>query len=105
MAFDTVRIPGNFHVVYHPGVDIANSILKTIDPVTQRVAERNGCNFFAYSWKLPPFCGASYLQLIILVFFLTVGAFSLTVLAFLLTVGAFFCMQWESACNRRLKGL
>ena len=46
-----------------------------------------------------------YLQLTILAFLLAVGAFLLTVLASLLTVGAFFCVQWESASNKGLKGL
>ena len=46
----------------------------------------------------------SYLQLTILAFLLTVGAFRLTILASLLTVGA-FCLQWESASNEGLKGL
>ena len=60
---------------------------------------------FAYSWKLPAYSGA---------FLLTVDNFSfsayswsfflLTVLASLLTVGA-FCLQWESASNKGLKGL
>ena len=45
-----------------------------------------------------------YLQLTILAFLLTIGAFSLTVLASLLTVGA-FCLQWESASDKSLKGL
>ena len=45
-----------------------------------------------------------YLQLTTLAFLLTVGAFLLTVLASLLTVGA-FCLQWESASNKGLKGL
>ena len=45
--------------------------------------------FFAYSWKLPAYSGAFYLQLTILAFLLTAGAFSLTILAFLLTIGAF----------------
>ena len=48
-----------------------------------------GCSFFAYSWKLPAYSGAFYLQLTILAFLLTVGAFLLTILASLLTVGAF----------------
>ena len=39
-------------------------------------------------------------------FLLTIGAFLLTILAFCLqTVGAFFCLQWESASNKGLKGL
>ena len=45
-----------------------------------------------------------YLQLTILAFLLTVGAIFLTALAFLLTVGD-FCLQWESASNKGLKGL
>ena len=44
------------------------------------------------------------LQLPILAFLLTIGAFLLTVLASLLTAGA-FCLQWESASNKGLKGL
>ena len=44
------------------------------------------------------------LQLTILAFLLTVGAFLLTILVFLLTVGL-FCLQWESASNKGLKGL
>ena len=42
-----------------------------------------------------------YLQLTTLAFLLTIGALLLTVL---LTVGA-FCLQWESASNKGLKGL
>ena len=45
-----------------------------------------------------------YLQLTFLAFLLTVLASLLTALASLLTVGA-FCLQWESASNKRLKGL
>ena len=45
-----------------------------------------------------------HLQLTILAFALTVGASLLTVLASLLTVGA-FCLQWEGASNKGLKGL
>ena len=45
-----------------------------------------------------------YLQLIILAFLLTVGAFFAYNLSFLLAVGS-FCLQWESASNRGLKGL
>ena len=53
------------------------------------------CGFFAYSWKLPAYSGAFYLQLTVLAFFtyswssflLTVLASSLTIRAFLLTVG------------------
>ena len=33
-----------------------------------------GCGFFAYSWKLPAYNRAFYLQLMILAVFLTVGA-------------------------------
>ena len=40
----------------------------------------------------------------ILAFLLIVGAFSLTILALLLTIGA-FCLHWESASDKDLKGL
>ena len=64
-----------------------------------------GCGFFAYSWKLPAYSGAFYLQLDNLCSFLpTVGALLLTVLASLLTVGV-FGLQWGSASNKGLKGL
>ena len=48
-----------------------------------------------------------YLQLTTLAFLLAAGAFSfsLTILAFLLTQLELFCLQWESASNKRLKGL
>ena len=64
-----------------------------------------GCGFFAYSRKLPAYSGAFLLTVDNFSFLLMVGAFLLTVLASLLTVGAFFCLQWESASNRGLKGL
>ena len=54
-----------------------------------------GCGFFGYSWKLPAYSGAFYLQLTISVFLLTVGACLLTVLVFLLTVGAFLLTMGE----------
>ena len=34
-----------------------------------------GCNFFAYSWKLPAYSGAFYLQLTILALWLTIWSF------------------------------
>ena len=46
----------------------------------------------------------SYLQLTISAFLLTVGACLLTVLAVYLQL-ELFCLQWESASNRGLKGL
>ena len=50
----------------------------------------SGCGFFAYSWKLPAYSGVFFhLQLTILAFLLTIGAFLLTALASLLTVGVF----------------
>ena len=57
-----------------------------------------GCGFFAYSWKLPAYSGAFYLQLTILAFLLTVGAFWLTILASLLTIGAFLLAMGKCAC-------
>ena len=48
-----------------------------------------GCGFFAYSWKLPAYSGASLLTVVKFSFLVTVGAFLLTILAFLLTIGAF----------------
>ena len=45
-----------------------------------------------------------YLQLTILAFLLTIGAFPLTALAFYLQL-ELSCLQWESASNKRLKGL
>ena len=45
--------------------------------------------FFAYSWKLPAYSGASLLTVDNLSFLLTIGASLLTLLASLLTVGAF----------------
>ena len=50
---------------------------------------QNGCGFFAYSWKLLAYSGAFCLQLTVLAFLLTVGAFFLAALASLFTVGAF----------------
>ena len=44
------------------------------------------------------------LQLTIVAFLLTLLAFLLTILASSLTSGA-FCLQWESASNKGLKGL
>ena len=65
--------------------------------------------FFAYSWKLPAYNGASSLTIDNFSFstynwssLLAILAFSLTILACLLTVGA-FCLQWESASNKGLK--
>ena len=43
-----------------------------------------GCNFFAYSWKLPAYSGAFDLQLTILAFYLQFYLLLLTILAFLL---------------------
>ena len=43
-----------------------------------------------------------YLQLTILAFFLTVGA---QLLLFYFLQLELFCLQWESASNKRLKGL
>ena len=63
-----------------------------------------GCGFFAYSWKLPAYSGAFYLQLTILAFLLTVGALLLTVLLPYLQL-ELFCSQWESASNKGPKGL
>ena len=45
-----------------------------------------------------------YLQLTILVCLLTVEVILLTALACLLTIGV-FCLHWESASNKGLKGL
>ena len=45
-----------------------------------------------------------YLQLTILAFLLTIGDFLLTALALLLSIGA-FCLEWESASNKGLKGM
>ena len=45
-----------------------------------------------------------YLQLTILAFLLTVGASLLTALAFYLQL-ELFCLQWESASTKGLKGL
>ena len=59
---------------------------------------------FAYSWKLPAYSGAFYLELTILAFLLTVGALLLTVLAFYIQL-ELFCLQSESASNKGLKGL
>ena len=41
--------------------------------------------FFAYSWKLPAYSGASYVQLTILAFYLQLEL---------------FCLQWESASKK-----
>ena len=48
-----------------------------------------GCGFFAQSWKLSAYSGASSLTVDYFGFLLTVPAFLLTALAFSLTVGAF----------------
>ena len=45
-----------------------------------------------------------YLQLLNLAFLLTIGAFLLTILAFYLQL-ELFCLQWDSAVNKGLKGL
>ena len=53
------------------------------------ISNNFGCSFFAYSWKLPAYSGAFYLQLTIFCFFTyswSVFAYSFS---FLLTVGAF----------------
>ena len=64
-----------------------------------------GCGFFAYSWKLPAYNGAFLLTVDDFSFFTYIwSSLELTILAFLLTVGA-FCLQWESASNKGLKGL
>ena len=64
-----------------------------------------GCSFFAYNWKLPAYSGA---------FLLTVDNFSFFYLLFELfglqfqlpyLQLEFFCLQWESASNKGLKGL
>ena len=55
-----------------------------------------GCGFFAYSWKLPAYSGAFYLQFTLVAFLLTAGAFLLTVLASLLAVRA--CLLTVGKC-------
>ena len=64
---------------------------------------RGGCGFFAYSWKLPAAVELFHLQLTILAFLLTIGAFLLTILASLLTVGAFFSYSGKVRLIRALR--
>ena len=52
----------------------------------------------------PAHSGALLLTIDNFSFFLTIGAFSLTIGAFLLTV-ELLCLKWESASNKRLKGV
>ena len=59
--------------------------------------------FFAYNWKLPAYSG-EFLLTDNFCFFTYNWSFLLTILVFLLTVGV-FCLQWESASNKGLKGL
>ena len=61
---------------------------------------------FCFNWKLLLIVELSYLQLTILASLLTVGVFfCLLFLFLLLTRLELFCLQWESASNKGLKGL
>ena len=55
-----------------------------------------GCNFFAYNWKLPAYSGAFYLQLTLLAFLLTTGAFFHSQFEIFYLELELFCLQWES---------
>ena len=67
---------------------------------------KNGCGFFAYSWKLPAYSGALFLLTVDNLSFLT---YSWTLFAYSFRFSTYswsFCgLQWESASNKGLKGL
>ena len=54
-------------------------------------SDQQGCGFIALSWKRPAYSGAFYLQL--------------TILAFLLTIGAFFAYSGKVRLIRALRDL
>ena len=79
----------------------ANSATK--NPLPPTLFFLFGCGFFAYSWQLPTYSGA---------FLLTVDNFSFFTHSWSLFTCSFrllylqlelFCLQWESASNKRLK--
>ena len=72
-------------------------------PDSSSVLETN----FSLRWKFPAYSGALLLTIDHFSFFylqLEFFCLQLAVLAFLLTIGV-FCLQWESASNKILKGL
>ena len=64
----------------------------------------DGCGFFAYNLKVRAYSGAFLLTFDNFSFFTYNWSFFAYNFCFLLTVGV-FCLQWESASNKFLKGL